>query len=288
MSMQNDYLNIMKIKIPKKESRSFVGESEIKLKNINSGSFVYLWYFILSVTALIIISVIVHTVLILKNNNFRNNSFSILVSSPKPFLLEVHKNPPKVIILPISSKKSLSDKRIQTSLSLGIPIDGVIKSSGEVERDFIFSYINLITNVFSSRYVFQNVTIFDYLKIFFIASNTDEQSRTTFTFDSLSVSQVSEIFRDSEIFNEAKSIEVINATNVEGLAGKTAEVIKNLGGNIVSVTTAKAKKISFVSSSNENLTAKRISRLLQIPLTFDKTSNISDIQIVLGEDFLLK
>lgn len=100
-------------------------------------------------------------------------------------------------------------------------------------------------------------------------------------------------FEDSQVRTEALAIEIINATDEEGLANQFSSILGHMGANVVIKSTAKEKEkraCLLFFSQKDIMRRNLVSRLKQLydcqinEQTVDLTH--SDIRIVLGEGFL--
>jgi hypothetical protein len=81
-------------------------------------------------------------------------------------------------------------------------------------------------------------------------------------------------------------MQIINASDVSGVGGRLANLVVNLGGDPILVTTAgnaqNASKIIYYQT--KSYTVKRLSSYLGFPAQESDKQGISDITIIIGED----
>lgn len=251
----------------------------------------YLYYFAAFVIFCILISVGIKITVLFRSSTFNSSSYSVLVKAKQPFVLILNKPAEALSIIYL---KPLS-KNLQTSVYYGVPIDGVVEHANDVSPDKFLSFNNFIMQ-FLMPFTYQNMNSIDMLKFLNASFGLSHGQRKTYRLhllkngevSGLSQSDLLDILKDPDIINEAISIEVVNATSVDGLAGEVALLIKNTGGNVVSVTSQNSEGTSSISTNSDSITVERFSHLLQIPVLRSRGSATADIVIVLGEDFVRK
>lgn len=99
---------------------------------------------------------------------------------------------------------------------------------------------------------------------------------------------LSRIFTDSIIEEENQDIEIINSTEVSGLANRLARLITNMGGNVVSITTSKnpSNTSKILVSNKKKYTSERLHAILGFGVEEGQTQAIADVIIVIGKDKL--
>ena len=98
------------------------------------------------------------------------------------------------------------------------------------------------------------------------------------------------VFEDSKIQAEGLSIEILNSTGKEGLAGNSQRLLENIGANVVNVgnyETTLEKSILVVNDAKTrgSYTVKRLSNALKLTVKeaiFEQAT--ADLTIILGQD----
>jgi hypothetical protein len=185
-------------------------------------------------------------------------------------------------IFAVSGKENVS-----LTEDFGVPIDGVIYDKGER-----LSKQNLLSKLY--QYMFRitsgdGVNSLDVARIVLFAYGVDRSkiSSSEIRPEDISTNEIfDEVFLDSALVDENKTIAIINAAGEPGLAGRVERILNRLGGNVVSVTTAPMiEKYSRIEYGGENsYTLFRIQKVVKFPLKETQDIGISDILIVLGED----
>ena len=99
-------------------------------------------------------------------------------------------------------------------------------------------------------------------------------------------SKKAEEFRDSEIFNEKVTLEIVNSTGVDGLGSKVGFLLSNLGVNVISIRNGEANNTKISVKGKGSQTLGRIEKLFKVKAQADETNSIADITINIGKDSL--
>lgn len=292
-STENHELDVM----PVQKKRSVKKNSDLTQEKVKSKktNIHYLLYFTVVVLVCILSALIFRIVLTVKNSTFSTPSYSVLISSESPFLVSVDTDSKKLSIIEIDKKNSRS--RLQKSMELKVPVDARLsKKSGSVQvSDFPSGGFLLSVLSRPWEYEFEGMTPLDAFKLTQYALGIQEKDiiRHNISISSdgelhgIEAQELYDVFKDPIIINEQQSIEVINGTGQEGLAGQVSLLIKNSGGNVVSVGSAQDTAYSVLTANKKSHTLDRISHMLGIPPVVDENfASISDIKITLGQDFV--
>ncbi len=275
----------MKIKTPAKEKLQ-------KDKNIK-GTLSYITYFLILVFVCVGFAATVKFVFLLKKSTFSGSSYSVLVASEKPFIIVANKTYSKLTYAKLEKRNFKNS--VEGGMYLGIPIDGEIKTSDKSLSPASFSDIGFLVRTITQpwQYSYSNMTLIDTLKLIFSSITTPKNQIETLSInvkngdlEGISPEKIYDIFKDPNIINEQKSIEIINATPVDGLGGKVGKVLKNAGVNVISITSGKEERVSSIFSATDSKTLKRISQILNIAPVTTNVNQISDIKILIGLDFM--
>ncbi|MFI5265433.1 MAG: LytR C-terminal domain-containing protein [Candidatus Levyibacteriota bacterium] len=255
----------------------------------------FLLYFLLIVGICIGIAVLARIFFLVSKSTFSTASYSVLIVSQNPFIVSLDTTSPKLNLVTVASP--IQKNRIKESLSLGIPIDGEILASSQNLSKDSFPDVMLAVNMMFRPWLYshQDMTIIDALRLVYASFSVSQSTGTSSytiqrskTGDILGVSssQLYDIFKDPVIINEQVSIEIVNATSVQGLAGSAAQVLKNAGCNVISVTSGDIENFSMIVANSSSVTLTRVSHVLGIPFKIDPSFHgITDMRIVLGQDF---
>ncbi|HSX39986.1 MAG TPA: LytR C-terminal domain-containing protein [Candidatus Saccharimonadales bacterium] len=169
-----------------------------------------------------------------------------------------------------------------------VPVDGYIET-----REFDSSDISkeLFHVLFHPGGEHSNMTPIDTLRLAVFARGVPAQNVATKTvttdMDSPTVDKtIGTFFADSTAVAENQRIAVINASGMLGLGNRLARYVTNMGGNVVTVQTAQEdtdqSKISYSGSSS--YTARKLSRILHMPLSQTGEKTVADVIITIGKD----
>lgn len=291
----------MKIKYSKSNFHNFDdSKNKSKLSNLNifekevvsgKNTFSYLLYFLVIVFLCILISITVRAIFLYQKSTFNTGAYTVLINSKKPFIISYDKNLKQFSFVGITGP---AINKTKMELLLGVPIDAQINAQN-ITKDNFNSTSLLLDQIFRQwKYSYQGMTLIDYLNLAFASYSIPKKDINS---QELKLSKKNELsgmsqeelyntFKDSQIVNEQKSIEIINDTYITGLAGTVGQIIKNTGGNVVSVKSGEIKKDTNVIVTSNSETATRITHLLGASQIVDSNmSSIADIQIVIGTDF---
>lgn len=253
-----------------------------------SNNFKLVLLFICAVVFLIVLSLSIRIFTIVKNSKFDGtHAFNIAIYRENDVLL--------TSVLP--EKHSVSILTLKGVLHkpvgqlLGIPVDGQITTMSQDRGKTVSSHLESVilhTNKDSS-----DLTLFDAIRLYFFAKGVQSRNvvmhelflpQDTNVLDNVAAS----LFSDETIASEKVSVGIINSTDVTGLGNRLARVIANIGGNVVSVSSAdeNRKKTSIAYYGEKSYTVTRLSKILGVEPTQTQTQGISDVIVVIGADNL--
>lgn len=278
---------------PAKHKKPRAGKTKPKETEESWGVFAYLGYFLAIVGICILIALVARFIFVYKKSTFTSDGYAVLVSSRNPFIASYEASAKKITYLELKNYRD--GDRIKESLALGFPLDGYVKTPVDVSSQNFSKYSAMLSFFFRQfQSKFDNTTILDVSKLIsssMSVSKKDVEAKTVIISqdgaEGITSDEIYSAFKDSDVINEGLSIEVINATSAEGLAGRVGQIIKNTGGNVISVNSQEGQKTSRLLSTRSSKTLTRISHLLGIvPAIVKDLNSQADIRIVLGEDFI--
>lgn len=251
--------------------------------------------FILSVVFLMLISLTFKTVLLIKQSKYTDDyNFTIGILTPlnkdntekKGEVISF--DPLKQKITKLSFKEPIK-KQEQLASITRVPIDSIVehKAFDRSNHDIASSLKKLLFNFGTLK---TELTIIDAARLFLFAQtvpgqNLRNEEVSRFGSGVSLDSKAASLFTDSRITDEKVTIEIVNGTDVSGLGNKVARMILNIGGNIISVTTArKTVNTSTIQYSQKTYTFERLEKLFDFQAIQKKQTGISDIIITIGED----
>ncbi len=186
-------------------------------------------------------------------------------------------------ILDVMGKVRISE--LQKDLE--IPIDAYI--TGQPNG----SVANALWQSMFSFHAKSNINFVDKMKLWFLATSIhsdalSEDSVTLPISEDVSTNILQKVFLDKTIYQEAKTIAIVNASGISGMGGRLARLITDIGGNVIMVSTSQSlSEHSHVSyNGSYTYTNKRIDEIVHVQenQSSDKPV-IADIMIVIGTDF---
>lgn len=226
------------------------------------------------------------------------HKFTIVVSSPtfknNVEVISIAPDTKSISVLTVSGK--VTNSRIGSLLS--IPIDGSVLLSDSFNNYTDVVKSNFQSMVFGYSKLNTNLTIIDFVRLWLFTASLPTHSITTkeisLVEDDKDLDEqrliidkvIPQIFTDYSLSKEQVSIQIVNATGINGIGNRLAKLLTNIGGNVVSVTTSDS--ISSDSSisyyGEKTYTAQKLNSFLNFPLKEMQNSTVSDIVIVLGKD----
>lgn len=242
--------------------------------------------FIAGFLLLIIIAFIIRVTILFSHSTFnsRNN-----------YLLEVlEKNNHAMILVFTPDTQTASILHIDNTVpdigkQLGIPIDGILKTSTVFDNDSLPKVLwNLVIQFHTYRAIQVNQA--DIYKLFLFSQSLKtnaivHQDIHLPLSDQSDLKNLSRSVIDHTLFEEGQSISVVNATGKSGRGTQLTKLLTNIGGNVISVSTAdQLQQQSVISySGSEIYTIRRLKKILGFPIKNQKPP-ISDIMIIIGKD----
>ncbi|HUD09852.1 MAG TPA: LytR C-terminal domain-containing protein [Patescibacteria group bacterium] len=243
--------------------------------------------FILLVFGLIALSLLLRVFFVFQNSKF-DGSHNFIVGFVGPTYAKVVSFSPQNKTISTVTIKIFTNK-IALAKSLEIPIDGIIKSSKNIQDKDIASLFLKSASPFSNSS--DGLTFIDAFRLFLFVKSVPDGSiyNRSFSVD-LNDAQKSTIltlsFTDPAVYQENQGIQIINASDISGAGSRLANLITNIGGSPILVTTAdEAQNVSkIVYYQTESYTVKKLSAYLGFPAQESDQKGIADVIIILGKD----
>lgn len=262
-------------------------------------SFRILGLFCAAVFMLIAISVTIKLVSIIAKSKFDGQHRFTTVFLDKPVqVVSFEPDTNTISILQLRSSKALTKARVSDILH--IPIDVVIHEKGEEKIVDNLAKNGRVDNafqamVFSIPDMDSDMTFLDVLRVWLFAKSVEDHNifHKAFTDQPIESIEdirldktVSELFLDQTISDENNSIQVVNASGISGKGNDFARTLTNIGGNVLSVTTAHKEipmtTITYIEPYS--YTVKKIEQLVGKKAAKRKKQAISDIIVTIGKD----
>lgn len=262
----------------------------------NSLFYVKIFLVVFTVVFLIAVGFKIYTAY--ANRQFTENVFNILIISDEYVgVIGVDDSDKRlnsaVIIENISSIKKRN--QVIQSINFGIPIHAYVAfPEGVVVSDptkSFFSADNIKSISTNLNIIKKNITFFDWIRLFQVSNQIDDNRinvKTYATITDLSqlLSQEDEtFFRNSEISNRKTSMQVINATNINGLGNRVGDMFSRFGYNVVSVSTNDADK-SVVYYGDDAFYEDALIAAKGFGFPVEKLNDyvIAEVTVVIGEE----
>lgn len=236
------------------------------------------FFFLFLVGGIVFLSLIFRGVFLLKESKFDGFShFALGLKNEKSQFISFS---PKDSTIGILSLENISEQEI--------PADAKIDSRLGVSSG------NLKPVLFSLLFDFKSqkdINFIDILRLYFYTQTVKESSiaevKLTDKIDKREIeSTISTLFVDPKIQDEKLNIEVVNATDVPGLGNKVANLVSNMGGNVILVSTGDIKKDSEIQYLEDSYTAEKISRILKIKKVKITKKSLGDVTLIIGEQYV--
>ncbi len=241
--------------------------------------------FLIIVLGLIVASALFKFLLLVKTSRF-DGSHNFIVSFVGKDKLEVVSFSPQnrtLSILDIDSKYNGD-----LAKTFEIPIDGTIISQDSNSNNISST---LLKSVFSLGRSLKNLTILDAFRLFLFCktipqNNIYERQLSAGLNDAQKSTVIILSLTDASVYQENQTIQVVNASDVQGLGSRLATLITNIGGNVILVSTLDqtTRNSGIEYYGKESYTVKKISSYLGIPAQQSKQRGVADVIITIGKD----
>lgn len=282
--------NEEKVTFPSQLKKRVLKEKKEKPSN----SFLYLGYFLVIVFLCILVAFSLRMIFLYKKSTFNTSSYVLLVRNKSPYIVSYNKMLDKISYINLEGFKD--GNKIKQSLLYSFPLDGELQTPADINPENFSTFLSLTSFLLSQfNSSFTGLTILDVSNLIISSQSVPrtaialKQVKITKdgTVEGMSPDEIYDAFKDLDIIDEALSIEVINATDVEGLAGNVSQVLKNTGCNVITITSADSKDKSEIIATHKSKTIERLSHILGIQYSIVKNLRSSaDIRVVIGEDFV--
>lgn len=247
--------------------------------------------FSLLTLAIIVLSLIVKILLLFSQSTF---------DSTHQFVLAVRELPSSAVFLVFApDKNNITDvtfdggnKNIDFRSEFSIPEDAeVIMQKGNVVNTPQTILTHLLFHL--SSYPHYHINLADVFRMYLFTQSIQQNA---LYYKQVAINSpikekdgvIQFAFTDHLLYQQEMSIGILNAADVPGLGTRMAKLIQNIGGNIISVSSAdtpvKNSNISY-SGKKPSYTAIRLSKIFGYPLVKMQNAAISDIIITLGTNY---
>ncbi|HRN96169.1 MAG TPA: LytR C-terminal domain-containing protein [Candidatus Levybacteria bacterium] len=255
----------------------------------------YLTVFFIFFGTAILLSLVARGITLYNNAQFTGNSIMLLVVTEKnSHIMRLDKATQQLSLLKIVDVAIDTDDISTASIRTGVPIHAaiIIKNPTADIRDIV-TVGGIIKLLMSNGVSLIQLNEYDAVNIAYAAQKIPSDRTTVkeiknYIDDRSIISQIDhelyELFRDPEVINERISIEVVNATNISGLATSVAQMLENGGYTVVAIRSSQVQKSMIQTNNTETITAKNVKKIFGFPQTSLGKNAVADIRIVIGED----
>lgn len=267
----------------------------IKDKKESNGFYLIL-FFVLFFSLLIIAS-LVKIVNLYHTSNFISKSFNLLISANDPYILRLDTGRRNLSVLHIKDGNLDPKQLTESSIQAAVPIHASIEIDDYQVDDIkkILSSTKMLRFMIQGKLTLNQLNEFDVVKFMHIASRvptdniTIKEIENYVEYNSGDVlnqiqDELYDLFRDLDIINESISIEIVNATSINGLATSISQLLENGGYNIVAIRSGNFTESQIQTDIENTETLKHINKIFPYPVKSPDKNSISDIRIIVGSD----
>lgn len=262
-------------------------------------NFLYLKIFLIFVFVCIVVSASLKTANLVKTSNFDSQYYNILVIGSKAYIVNIQKVENSISVIELKGRDSNyfhNNFRQKISVDIGIPLDAVFIDNKD--RPFkdpkeFFSFKNIIGFLLEpASYKSEELNKLDLVKIYFATYSVSLFDVNSASLDLLREQEddrdekLFEHFKDKQILSEKTSVEVVNASGIDGIAWVISRMFKNVGFNVISVKSADKEQVKsiIICRNSGTYSIDRISRVFPILIEYKNETGIADISVIIGKD----
>lgn len=266
----------------------------------NSNSLIYLVIFFIFFFVVIISALLYKTVRIVQDSRFTGDVFNVVIVGSKVYAIHVDRSNKSMSYIAVKNLDPHSIKRdpLAYSILLGVPIQALIYDTHQsdlspFDQNF-FKFSHLMDIAGDPRFQKTGLNTDDLLKIYLTQKNTSPENKSTqsFSINDFHPSQYAktdaslfELFKESDIINKQVSIQIINATEVNGLGARVSRIFENWGYDVVSVISGSQTSSQIILHTQSDIEdAQNIQQILNFPVHQDSSPSIADISIVIADN----
>lgn len=261
----------------------------MKQKKKKSSNLGFAFIFCAAVFFLVLISFLIKGIILVKNSTYDGeHRFNLAIfGQKKTSVISFSPQNRSITILNLDG----NIPRGELGMDLELPIDATVQANNmTADKNKIAAEISDI--LFHYRDASTNLTVIDAFRLFLFAKDVPQGSiyeRDLSSKDSISINSfTSSFFIDPTISNEKVTIEIINGTSVYGLGNRLADLLNNIGADVVLVTSSDKQESStkILYSGDLNYSIKKISKILNVKPIKSSQRDISDVTIIIGKDIV--
>jgi len=258
------------------------------MNKLESEPLLYVRIFILVIIIAAFISFVWRAVTLISSSSFKGSSYNALVIGKDIWVVHVDPTGKKMSIIQFTGggRVFLQNKSIPVqSAALGVLVDGSVIAGPK------FQYKDPGDLFLKPGFKFNNINAFDVMKMMFYSKTIPPDGKSSikqkFSEQNLFSNDILlKLFGDEKLLTEGKSVEVINSTDIDGMANEYGTALKSIGFNVVKYDSTNGKSSSIAAQDVNSASVLRLSRALKIPIYQSPASSVADITLVLGKDIL--
>lgn len=260
-------------------------------KNGRNGNMKLAGLFVLIVSGIILLSFFLKIVFLINDSKFDgSHKFNVeFIGKDETSIISFSPQAKSVSILKIP----LNTNKDNLAKSLAVPIDGAVLLKTDIKGKSVSSV--LIKSFFTFGNLFKELTVIDLIRLTLftrsVSQNSIYERELSLGFNDAQKSTILSLsFTDPEIYQENQNIEIINAASTYGLGGKLANLITNMGGNVILVSSSDKldSKSRIIYFGEKTYTSKKLESYLGFPLEKADKKGIADVIIIIGTDSINK
>lgn len=240
------------------------------------------------------------TIDLVKSSRFTKSYFTILLVSDMSYIMNINLSKKKLTVLTLKDKsiQSFVTSLPQASYYMGLPIDAVISFASSrplnPEKDLLTLAGTLSFFTQPKDHTLLGVNSFDIAKLYFHSkySISDMQIESYPAVLGAAIDQTQQVklynfLSDQEIINNPTTIEVVNASGIDGVGARIAEMLRVVGYNVVAIRSSFSdQKSSIIIRGGNDATLGKIQEILPIQTQFVDEEGIVDISIIIDRQFV--
>lgn len=255
----------------------------------------YLKFFFWTVVLLVFAASAYRFTSLILDSSFKNNSFSILYVSKESKIINVDEKEMSVSFLSVGDTRSIikGKNTFVASVALGVPINGIVYDENQSQDPNLGDFASLRNEarlILSFKTYYKNMNEYDLHRVLSIARSADKDKTKNYKvdlFDNDIDEKIEGAFLDRTIRDSNHSVEIINGTDINGLANSVASVVSKKGFNVVFL---QSENTSFDDSSyigyefEGDSYTKYLEQFTNFEIKKKTHSKTSDVTIFLGAD----
>lgn len=269
------------------------------MKEATAQSFSWLMYvkiFLFVVFLVFLIAVVIRTVFAIQKASFTQNSFNVLITCTNSYLVGIDRKAKRLSIADFGNirEQLVGKSKFQIGVLLHIPVNAQLvykkgSTCPNADKDYL-TFDNTYKLLTNSAITYKKINRFDLFKLYFIARGFPEDSKKFKSIDlnlaDLDI-QLTDMFQDKRAREKALTIEIVNATSINGLGSKVSQMLQNGGYNVIGIRSESGSGANSSIAIGTNVNKKDASPLvaaLDLPVVYNDSLTVSDMRIYLEPD----